>query len=301
MKKNFNINVIVHSPFPEYTSHIGGVAVAHTLANELSLAGENVYIYANVTDPKYNVPCIPWGTNIEFDPRNTILIVVAGDGEQLFEHYIPEDLWKANTVRWLCHNQKKLYKPEEKVYMHAQYWDVIEAQKIDGVLNIIEIETDIFKNKGLKREGTCYFIKGGLDIEPERAIHKPEDYCIDNILYTIPNLERRKFMAGLFNQKEYFISYAGITFTSVLAAMCGCKSIVIPNSNFNKERWMNGFWYNKYGIAFGLEDLDRAVGTMDEVMPNIENYLHNTKKDQLNQFIKECYEWLTEKYNLNGK
>ena len=84
MKKNFNINFIVHSPTPEYTSHIGGVAVAHTLANELHLAGENVYLYANITDPKYQVPCIPWGTNLEFDLENTVLIVIAGDGDQLF-------------------------------------------------------------------------------------------------------------------------------------------------------------------------------------------------------------------------
>jgi hypothetical protein len=106
-------------------------------------------------------------------------------------------------------------------------------------------------------------------------------------------------MADLFNQKEYFVSYAGITFTSVLAAMCGCKSIVIPNSSFNKEKWINGFWYNKYGIAFGIDDLDRAINTMDKVIPNIENYLYNTKKDQLNHFIEDCYKWLIEKYNIN--
>jgi hypothetical protein len=297
---NFDINFIIHSPFPEYASHIGGVAVAHTLANELTQMGENVYIYANSTDPKYDkVNCIPWGTSIDFDHENTIIIIIAGDGEHTFEHFIPDNLKNAsNIVRWLVHNQQKLYPEENKLYMHSPYWNIINGQRIDGHLSVFEIENDIFKDKGLKREGTCYLIKGGLDTEPERAIHKPEDYCIDDVLYNIPNLERRKFMADLFNQKEYFISYAGITFTSVLATMCGCKSIVIPNSSFNKERWMDKFWYNKYGIAFGINDLDRAISTMDKVIPNIENYKNEVMPSQLNNFIIDCYKWLTKKYNL---
>jgi hypothetical protein len=302
MKKyNFNINFIVHSPSPEYISHIGGIAVAHSLAHELSLLGENVYIYANSTDPKYDkVNCIPWGTDIKFDPENTIIIIVAGSGEHTFEHLIPDSLKNApNIVRWLVHNQQKLYPKENKLYMHTRLWDTLDTQNIDGDLCIFDIDLELFRDYGWKREGSCYLIKGNLDIEPERAIHKPEDYCIDLSLYNIPNLEKRKYLAQLFNQKEYFITYTPITLTSLLAAMCGCKSIIVPKSNYNKERWFNGAFGNPYGIAFGLDDLPRAISTMDKVIPNVKNYINNIKPSQLNTFISDCYKWVTEKYNIN--
>jgi hypothetical protein len=297
--RQFKINFIVHSPFPDYISHIGGVAVAHALANELKKTGENVYMYANTTDPRYDIPCIPHGTELDFDVENTIVIIIAGAGEHLFEHTIPEKLIKSNVVRWLVHDQQRYYDPAEKLYMHNPCWTIIPGQHIDGHLCVFEIEDDIFMNKGLERSGTCYLVKGHLDTNPERAIHTNNDYCIDDILYTIPNSERRKFLAELFNTKEYFISYSSITFTSLLAAMCGCKSIIIPkNTEFDKEKWLNSSWSSKYGIAYGLDDLPRAIDTMDKVMPNVQNFKYNVMPQQINKFIDDCYDWLTLKYNI---
>jgi hypothetical protein len=296
---NFNINFIIHSPSPEYVSHIGGIAVAHTLAHHLSLLGENTYIYANSTDPSYDkVICIPWGTDFEFDQENTIVIIIAGSGEHTFEHLIPENLKNAsNIVRWLVHNQQKLYSKENKLYMHTRLWDVLDSQTIDGDLCVMDIDLDLFKDYGKKREGTCYLIKGNLDTEPERAIHNSEDYCIDSFLYNIPNLEKRKYLAEVFNQKEYFITYTPITFTSILAVLCGCKSIIIPKSDYNKERWMNNYLSNN-GIALGLEDLPRAINTMDKVRPNIEKFKNDIMPSQINKFVDDCYNWIIKKYNV---
>ena len=164
---------------------------------------------------------------------------------------------------------------------------------------VFEIEDDIFKDNGLPRNGGCYLVKGHLDTEPERAIHLPDDFCIDNVLYSIPNLERRKFLSDLFNSKEYFITYSQITFTSVLAAMCGCKSIIIPKTaEFDKEKWLNSSWSSKYGIAYGLDDLPRSINTMHKVMPNIQNFKYDTMPKQLNIFINDCYSWLIDKYTI---
>jgi hypothetical protein len=306
MNKEFNINFVIFSPYPEYVTHIGGATVPHTLANQLSLLGENVYVYSNTTNPKYNITCIPWGTEIDFDPENTIVIIIAGGGEHTFEHNIPECLKNApNMVRWLVNDQNKYYPEGEKFYIYHKYWDVLENQKIDGELSVIEVDYDLFQDRGLKREGTCYLMKGNLDpnLEPERIIHKPEDICIDSILYNIPNFEKMKFYSDLFNKMEYFISYTPFTFTSVLAAMCGCKSIVIPRYEydgrvFSKEKWLDEIWCAKYGIAVGLDDLPRAISTMDQVLPNIKYYEEVTQTNQAKDFIQDCYVWLKEKYNL---
>lgn len=306
MNKEFDINFVIFSPFPDYVSYIGGAIVPHILANQLSLLGENVYLYANSTNPKYNVTCIPWKTDIEFDPKNTIVIIIAGDGEHTFEHNIPECLKNApNIVRWLVNNQSRMYPEDNKLYTYHKYWRVLDNQKIDGELSVIESNHHLFYDRGLKRKGTCYLMKGNLNIneEPERVIHKPEDLCIDSILYNIPDSEKMKFYSELFNQMEYFISYTPFTHTSVLAAMCGCKSIVIPKSEyegikFSKEKWLNEIWCSKYGIAVGLDDLPRAINTMDQVLPNIEYYENVTQPNQLKQFIEDCYEWLKIKYSI---
>jgi hypothetical protein len=306
MNKKFDINFIVYSPFPDYVSYIGGATVPHTLANQLSLLGENVYLYANSTNLKYNITCIPWGTEIEFDKRNTIVIFIAGDGEHTWEHNVPGFLKDApNIVRWLVNNQTRIYPSKDKFYTYHKYWDILKEQRIDGELSVIEIDHELFKNKGLQRKGTCYLMKGNLDInkEPERIFHKPEDLCIDSILYNIPDPEKMKFYSELFNQMEYFISYTPFTFTSVLAAMCGCKSIVIPKDEydgekFDKEKWLNEIWCAKYGIAVGLDDLPRAISTMEQVMPNIKHYEEVTQPTQIKKFIEDCYVWLEEKYSL---
>jgi hypothetical protein len=304
MNRNFQINFVIFSPFPEYVSYIGGAIVPHILANQLSLIGENVYIYSNSTNSDYNINCIPWGTEIEFDKENTIVIMIAGDGEHTFEQNIPECLKNApNVVRWLINNQLKLYPKEDKFYTYHKYWKVLEDQKIDGELSVIESNHNLFYDKGLERKGTCYLIKGNLDTEKERAIHGDVDICIDQILYNIPNTDKMKFYSDLFNKMEYFISYTPFTHTSVLAAMCGCKSIVIPKSEydgikFDKNKWLNEIWCAKYGIAVGLDDLPRAISTMDQVLPNIKHYEQVTQCNQVKDFVEDCYTWLEEKYNL---
>lgn len=297
--KKFDINFIVVSPFPDYVSYIGGATVPHTLANELTKLGENVYLYANDTNPKYNVTCIPWGTGLDYDPANTVVILLGGAGDHINREYLPDNLKNApNIVRWVVQHQERSYDPGDKVYVYHKYWDMFETQRVDGEMSVIEVDLELFKDRGEKRDGTCYFIKGHLDEEAERAVHKEQDYCIDSVFYNIPNDKKMEFLADLFNKKEYFITYTPMTFTSVLAAMCGCKSIIIPKSKYNREKWMNGIWCSKYGIAYGMDDLPRAVATMDQVVPNIKHYLEVTQPTQLKQFIQDCYNWLEEKYNI---
>lgn len=298
------INFILVSPISEYINYIGGVTVIHTLANLLNLLGENVYIYSNSTKPEYNIQCVPWGTQIDFDDENTIVIFASGAGDHTYLSNIPNFLLNAkNIVRWLVNDQVKLYPKENKFYKFHKYWSTLDSQNIDGYLSVIESNHQLFYDKGLERTGCCYLIKGNLDTEPERIIHKPEDLCIDEILYTIPNENKMAFYSDLFNKMKYFISYTPFTHTSVLAAMCGCRSIVIPKSEyagvkFNKDKWLNEIWCSKYGIAIGLDDLPRAVATMDQVIPNIKNYEEITQQNQVKTFISDCYAWLAKKYNI---
>jgi len=304
MNRKSNINFVVFSPFENYVEHIGGATVPHTLAHLMSLAGENVYLYANTTHPEYtNVTCIPYDTDLSFDANNTVVIFIAGGGEHTWEHKVPDCLKNApNIVRWLVLDQNKLYSPDDKFYVFHKYWDVLEGQRVDGHLSVIQHDHNILRDRGLKREGICYLIKGNLDTEADRIVHSANDFCIDSVLYQVQG-NKVEFLADLFNKKELFISYTPFSHASVLAAMCGCKSVVIPKKQyggipFDKEKWYSDIWCTKYGIACGLEDLPQKITEMDKVIPNVLHYEQVTQRNQVQDFIEDCYEWLQVKYNI---
>ncbi len=292
--KKFDINFITFSPTPEYIDYIGGVMVNHSLAHYLSELGENSYIYANSTKENYNSTIVPWGTHIDFDPQNTILIITAGDGEWTFENYIPENLKSIpNKVRWLVNDQLKYYSEEDKFYKYCDYFKVLDNQRIDGSFMSLDVEFDIFTNKNLSRSGGCFYTKG---IHPKTKYHKDDDLSLDNI-YSMSSSQRNLYLAEVFNTKEYFICYSHRSFTAALAALCGCTVIVIPYDDTSKEYWSKNFPTFKYGIAYGIEDIQWAIDTKHLVKENLENF----QKEGINSiqsFVNDCYKWLENKYNI---
>jgi hypothetical protein len=293
-----DINFIVYSQFPQYIDYIGSPIACHTLANNLNLLGENAYIYADSTHPKFTVNCIPWGTPISYDVENTIIIFPAGAGEHTFEHLIPQELKKIpNVVRLMVNNQVKQYPPDNKIYSLFPFFDLLPNVKSEGEIPAVYYDLNVFYDKKLPRKGSCYLIKGGNDgnngiIE---KFHSDNDLCIDN--YWSYQGDRMELLAKIFNEKETFITYNTQTSISLLAALCGCRSIVIPHPSLEKEKWINKFDYSKYGIAFGIEDIKRAEKTSHLVRPWVlecqTNYLEKTKL-----FVDNCKTWLTDKYNL---
>ena len=295
---NFNINFIIYSQFPQYMDYIGAPIACHTLAHNLKLLGENSYIYSNSTHPKFTTTCIPWGTSLSYDKENTIIIFPAGAGEHTFEHLIPDDLKNIpNVVRLMINKQVKLYPSTDKIYPFFPYFDLLPDNKADGYLPAVYYDLDVFYNKNLPRKGNCYLIKGGHDDEGNitKKIHSDEDLCIDN--YWAYQGDRMELLANIFNEKETFISYNSQTSISLLAALCGCKSIVIPSPQISKNKWIEQFDYSKYGIAFGVDDIKRSNETSHLVRPWViecqQNYIEKTKS-----FVNDCYIWLQNKYNL---
>jgi hypothetical protein len=292
--KNFNINFITFSPTPEYIDYIGGVMVNHSLTHYLTELGENSYIYANSTKEGYKVNLIPWGTEIEYDPQNTILICPAGDGEHTFEHYIPENLKNIpNQVKWLINNQVKYYPKDEKVYKYCNYFPILENQRIDGSFLSLDIEYDVFFNKNLPREGGCYYTKGH---SIKNKYHKDNDLNLDNI-YSLPSSQRNLYLAEVFNSKEYFVCYSHRSFIMALAALCGCTVIVIPFDDTPKEYWEENFPTFKYGISYGIDNLQWALDTKHLVKENIQN-IQNKGIESIKLFVDDCYTWLENKYKL---
>ena len=268
--------------------------VNHSLAHYLTELGENSYIYANSTKPEYNSITLPWGTDIEFDPRNTILITPAGAGEHVFENYIPQCLNSIpNRVRWLINDQKKLYPADNKFYKHIDYFSTLDGQRIDGKFFVLDVDYDIFYDKQLKRSGGCFFTKGENILI---KYHNDDDLNLDNI-YSIPSSQRNEYLSKVFNTKEYFICYSHRSFIAGLAALCGCHVIVIPFDKATKDYWMEGMPVLKYGIAYGMEDSQWAKDTKHLVTDHIKNF-QKRGIESIQTFVNDCYDWLQIKYSI---
>lgn len=292
--KDFNINFIIFSPTPEYIDYIGGVMVCHSLANFLSILGENSYIYSNETKSTYNTQIIPWGTNLEFDKENTVLILPAGAGEHTFESNISQNLKNIpNKIRWLINDQVKSYPIEDQLYKYCDYFKSFDTNPILSNLSSIDVEYDVFYNKNLKRSGNCFYTKGQV---VKNKYHNDLDICLDNI-YQIPQEKRNQYLANIFNKTEYFICYSHRSFTAVLAALCGCIVIVIPYDDTPYEYWKKNFPTMKYGISYGMSNIEHAKSTIHLVKKNLQQFESNCL-NSIKTMKDNSYKWLQQKYNI---
>jgi len=79
----------------------------------------------------------------------------------------------------------------------------------------------------------------------------------DDIEYMTKSPE---LLAEAFNKYENFYCYDTRTFLPWLAALCGCNSIIACRPESRKEFFENLLGFD-YGIAYGIDDLDRAKKT----------------------------------------
>jgi hypothetical protein len=73
--------------------------------------------------------------------------------------------------------------------------------------------------------------------------------------------------------------------------LCGCIPIVIPDDGVTKEEFIKKSPVNKYGVAYGFDDMEHAISTIHLVKP----YLEQTEKegvDSVIKFVNDCYKHL---------
>jgi len=300
--RNFNINFIIHSPTPVYVNYIGGSMVCHSLANDLAELGENSYILANSTNPKYKSIPIPWGTHLSCDKENTIVIYSAGA-----DHVFSPDSLKniqpiPNSVRWLVGDQQYHYDKDNKFYKYCDHFIPLSSQNVDGEFLSFDVDFNIFKNYNTPRKGSCFFSKG----HKITTSYHPQDAIDLHIMYSMAPDDRVKFLSEIFNKVETLYLYTHRSFIAVLAALCGCKVIVfpytwggeeIPLEIFNKEEWRRSLPTFKYGISCGVNDIEWSEKTIGLVESNIKEVRSKGIED-IKSFVDDCYIWLEEKYNL---
>lgn len=148
-------------------------------------------------------------------------------------------------------------------------------------VHLLHFDNDLYKRSNYgHREGSCFFIRKGS----ERADLPPTVPGI--ILDNLPEDEKVKVM----NKCKYCYSYDTQTFYSVIAAICGCISIVVPEPGKKREDYRHGNekWW---GVAYGTspEEIAFARNTQIKLNAWVEAKVR-ANHENVHKFLNYCKE-----------
>jgi hypothetical protein len=130
-------------------------------------------------------------------------------------------------------------------------------------------------------------------------MHKKINYIHSGFALEILRSHSLQECINIFNLCKYFISYDPLTFLNIIAAMCGCISIIYPVDGLNKMQWLQTSAFypymiekkldNIYGIAYGnsKEEIEWAINTMHLTSEQWRDIDLNYKEKNINMLIND--------------
>lgn len=192
-------------------------------------------------------------------------------------------LLASKIVRWFLHKPgfhtgTVNYGSNELYFFYNEAFNDESINPVkDSKLSILDLKREIYKitNSG-KRSGTCYMIRKGRDRPLIHDLH--DSIKVDGMSH--------ESLARIFNEREFFYCYDLYTLYSVYAAMCGCKSIVVPMDGLSAQQWRPDE-RDRYGIAYGLDDLDYAAKTRQKMLQFLDE-LETSSERSVTHFMERC-------------
>jgi len=265
-------NIIIYTHMDEFNINDGGTVVQYYLAQILEETyRQNVRIYSSSGKKNTDNPIFNKYYNFEF-PINDDTIVIYCEGT------IGNPLKANSVVRWMLselgqnvpHEHVDTWGKNELVYyFNSELKFNKNPEKIGNIyklLSVLYINPIITNFHYKSRTDYCYTLRKAL------YIHKNIQYIHPEPSFEITKAHTQCESIFFFNKYKYFISYDPSTFLSVIAALCGCISIVYKRDGMTKQEWIQTtaaseyLKYkgldNLYGIAYGLEDITYAEKTL---------------------------------------
>lgn len=256
----------------------GGEIVLYSLCHFLNDIGEEAYMnggsFPNVLN--LNCPIKPKELNLLSD--NVIVVYP--------EITNGNPLGAKNVVRWMLYpigfnggNIKTHSKNDLIIGWGSECSGGGYIINEDNCIIIKHIMSDIYKHLNSASRGkTCYMKRKGEQWGQSFDQHPQDSICIDG--------KSHQEIFDIFNDCHTFYCYDPHTYYSTYASMCGCDSIVVPPKTLPKEDWKNSI-EETYGIAYGIDDLERARKTRPLMLDCIKNQYNSNIKNTL-KFIKLC-------------
>lgn len=213
---------------------------------------------------------------LPFVGKNTIVV---------YPEVIYGNLLRAKKVtRYLLYYYK--YKDDIDAYSDTDLFIAYRKEFDDEELNpnhyvclIAFFDLELYKryNYG-ERNGRCYVIRKG-----EKRSDLPKEF--DGIVVDdLPEKEKVK----VFNECEWCISYDTQTAYSTIAAICGCKSVVVPEEGKSIDDYLNEN-DERLGVAIGFseQELKRAADTTQRAIKRYQDIIANSVIET-KRFIEYC-------------
>ena len=311
--KNFN-NILIY-PHEAYQEDDGGLNVMYNFAKILDEMGKTARIYPTygyIQNTVYNKYFVE-----DFEIKNSIVVYCEGT------HGNP--LNAPHVVRWMLSKlgtnvpleRGKSFGKKELVYYFNSELKFLKNPEMVGKiyknLGLLCINSIIKNNQNgqgaftppttnfkgdrrspekFERNGEwCYTMrKYEIHKTPIITIHPENAYEI--LRYISQNI-----YVELFNQYTYFISYDPLTFLSIIAALCGCVSVVYPIDGISKKEWVKMTALNEYleynnldyfyGVAYGMEDIGWAISTMHLMKDQWDDIIRYYKEHHISRFLRD--------------
>jgi hypothetical protein len=270
----------------DFVYHCGGIVVQYELAKNLNNSMVDVKIISprNIKNNIYN-DFLLTKTLDDADIDNTI--VIYGEtisGNPLNAKYVIR--WILAPIGICSHpDTYKTWGPNDLVYyFNSEDKFIKEPEKVSKeykLLNILFINPDAINFNLQNRSGTCHTFRKSYYHKNIQLIHPSNSF-------EVTRTHTQEDYIKIFNKYKYFICYDPLTFLSVIAALCGCISIVKKVDGLSKKDWLNMLAITDYfkesgentlyGIAYGADDLENAINTLHLVKKqwdDITNFMIN--------------------------
>lgn len=275
----------------------GGTVVQYYLAKILEEYGQNVRIYPS-SGIKTNNSIFSKFYNNDFPIDDNVVVIYC-------EGTTGNPLNASKVVRWMLSklgqnvsfsNANTWGKNELVYYFNSEEKIANNLGNLYKMLNIIYINPLAINYNLGSRHGTCFTYRKATPTHGKKPsyIHPPNSFEITRSHNQIDCI-------NIFNKQKYFISYDSITFLSVIAALCGCISIVKKVDGLSKQDWLNtsaaADYLNQtgesmlYGIAYGGDDIQNAINTIHLVKDQWNRILQFSKDKYILSFVNDINKW----------
>lgn len=246
----------------------GGTMVMHELSRILCELGEDVYL--TITETK-----LPENPSKIVSQEEAFQLASQDDCVTIYPEIISGNpLGAKHVVRWVLyypggHGVGDVhYHESEYVFTYHNRFVKNTVYESAPILKIFQSRADKFFDMNKQRTQDAVLIRKGRfnnfdemkrrHVDPYMNILNKNTIVVDSFINNVSGFEQ---LNEIFNEFRYFVSFDSISHYSVLAALAGCISIVVPTDGVSKEQWKADFKTHSCGIAYGFDDLHWAMTT----------------------------------------
>lgn len=262
---------------------VGGLKVLHKLCHLLNEHGYDAYLIPlNFTQTfgiyeNYNTKMV---TQEVMDNLEDVIVVYP---ESWYGNYLNAP----NVVRWMIGFPSEVHintwNDNDLWFWYLPFYITDRYNKHpSNQLYVGESHRDIFFDRKLVREGTCWTLRKAQDrVTASQYVHPSDSKFIP--YHAAGDLTS---LSTIFNTSEVFYCYDNYTYLTIQSLLCNTDTVVVPHLK-TKDEFISGFELNKY-LAYGVNDLTRAKNLRNEFFEHMDRIDEQTIT-QLHTFVEKCH------------